>query len=621
MRIVKYVDKLALCWLLGMCASAWSVTLQGIVEDYKGDPLSSAQVWVSHDRQVYRSQSGADGKFVFHNLARGKIEVVAMKDGHSLGGVEGQLLGDMSVTVRLDKGKDLRVRVINGNYEPIEGARLKSMFVNESFTVNVEDLSQHGFPTIISDAQGVMTVPSMPMFGYTSLATSHPGYAEGMLPTFPIGTDVDLVMNPGIKVRGRVMNEGGDGVARARVSLSRQVQDKAMKFAEVLSDADGFYTVNVPPAKYFVTAMHQDYAIARPRSFDVEAGADEVLADVTMQEAHFVTGRFVMSDSGAAVPSAKVEYRDDQNVVFAETLSDVNGQFRVKVPSGQGSLVIIPPERLMTSIHNVLPLNIRDDRESDVGTIGLEPLPAIWGTVVDIRREPVANAYVRTLNSDPPVITRTNENGEYYIQLEKMIDAEKLEIYAEHPLRFQREVRKIEMNDAGRVNIELHSYRPLVNFMPELARNNLSDLLNESAPALSCTEWFNLPDDKKTLTLDELQGKIVVLTFWAGFDMSKRSQDRMEELKYLYSVFGDDPNVAFIGVHDASLEPYEIELVVRGAEIPFPVGCDSKQFDSFRDYKVNQIPQTVLINPSGLVQYYEVDGRLHTLVKAMLRAQ
>lgn len=599
---------------------AASVTLQGSVLDYKNDPVPNAKVWVSHDRQVYTGQTDATGEFLFRNLGRGKIEIVAMCEGHSLGGKEGQLLSDMNVTIKLDKPTDLSIRVINGKYEPIEGARLKSMFINEAFTVNIEDLSQHGFPSVRSNDAGIMIIPHMPRFGYTSLATSHPQYAEGMLPTFPIGTDVDLIMNPGIDVRGRVRNEDGIGVGRARVAISKFVQGNAMKFAEVLSDSDGFYTITVPPAQYFVTASHSDYAIAEPVGFSVNAGSEEVIADLTLPMAHFVIGRFVNQKSGDPVALTKVEYKGEQGTVFAETLSDVNGRFNIKVHGGIGHLVVTPPERLMTVMHNEIRVEI-EEVEVSVGTIALKPLPAIWGKVLDNRKEPIANAFVRTLNSDPAILTQTDAEGEYYIQLERMIIDEKLEIYVEHPYRFQRALAKIGMNEAGENDIEMRSFRPLLEFIPELAPNDLSELANEEAPPLECSDWFNLTDGKDSLSLEELRGKIVVLTFWAGFDLSGRSQNRITEIKYLHSIFRENPDVQFIGIHDASLQPYEVELVIGKAGISFPVGCDDNSFATFSAYSVHQIPQTVIIGPEGDLRYYEVEGRLHALIKGMLRGQ
>lgn len=600
---------------------AQAATLQGIVLDYKGDAVSGATVWVSQDRRVSVTTTDSEGAFALTNLARGTLEVVAMREGHSLGGKEGQLLGDDFVTLRLDKANDLSLRIISGKYEPIEGARLKRLFINESFSVNAEDLVPHGFPSVRSNAEGVMTIPHMPRFGYTSVAVSHVAYAESSLPTFPIGTEVDLIMNPGIKLRGRISDETGKGVARARVALSKIGQGQTIRFSEVLSDPDGFYTINVPPAEYFVVARHRDYAIAEPVMRTMWAGGDEVIADITLPEGHVIEGRTVMKGSGEAVPMSGVKYFDENGVVFAEAMSDREGRFEMTVAAGSGHLEITPPDRLMTVAHNTVPIEIESQKRISVKNIELAPLPAVFGQVFDNQQKRVPMAQVRSLNSDPPIITTTNEQGEYYIQIERMTDEGTLQLYVEHPHRFQRSAVEIDLQSSAQHDIRLQSFRPKLQFMPELARNNLSTMLEEPAPEWTCEEWFNLPEDLESLSLSDLSGKIVVLTFWAGFDMTGQSRMHFEELKYLHGLFGSNSDIQFVAIHDASLKPYEIELVARKWEIPFPVGCDEEAFTSFKAYHVNQIPQTVIIDSDGKLKYYEVEGRLHTLIKAMLRSR
>ncbi|MFP6584744.1 MAG: carboxypeptidase regulatory-like domain-containing protein [Candidatus Hydrogenedentota bacterium] len=601
--------------------SAHGATLQGLVVDYKNDPVAAAKVWVSHDRQVYMTSTDADGKFSISDLAPGKVEVVAMRDGHSLGGKEGQLLGDDFVTISLDKAKDLSLRIIDGRYEPIEGARLKSLFINEAFTVNVEDLVAHGFPSIRSDEKGIMLIPNMPRFGYTSIAVSHAAYAESALPPFPIGSEVDLIMNPGIKIRGRIFNSEGKGVPRARVSVFKISQGQQLRFSEVLSDAEGFYTMNVPPAEYYIVARHHDYAIADPLMRRIRAGSDDVIAEITLPDAHFIEGRMVMEGTGDAVAMTTIAYRDASGVVFAETMSDRDGRFTLTVASGVGSLEVTPPKRMMTVAHHTIPLDIGNKKTISINDILLKPLPAVTGIVFDNKGEPVPNAQVRTLNTRPSILTWTNEHGEYYIQIEKSTDEAFLHLYAEHPIRFQRTDVRVDLNTLEGHDLKLRSFRPKLQFMPELARNNLSMMLNEPAPEWSCEEWFNLPADQEFLSLASLKGKTVVLTFWAGFDLTGNSEAQLDELKYLYSIFKDNPKIQFVAIHDASLKPYEIDLVVRKWEIPFPVGCDVESFESFSTYNVNQIPQTVIIDPAGILKYYEVQGRLHTLIKAMLRSR
>jgi hypothetical protein len=239
--------------------------------------------------------------------------------------------------------------------------------------------------------------------------------------------------------------------------------------------------------------------------------------------------------------------------------------------------------------------------------------------VQDSEGAPVANALVRTIGADPPLYTQSDEDGQFRMQLDNVRGIGTVQLYAEHPLRFLRAKKEIDLRNPRPEELELKSFRPRLEFIPELSANNLSDLLNEPAPEWECTDWFNLPAGQDSVSLADLKGKIVVLTLWAGFDLGGKTRQRFQELEYLYGIFGEEDDVEFITIHDTMLNPPQIELIVKSWGIQFPVGCDAESFASFNSYRVLQIPQTVLIDKEGILKYYEVEDRLHTLIKAMRR--
>lgn len=598
--------------------SANAYELQGRVLDYLSVPVEGARVWVSHDRRVYTATTDADGHFLITDIEIGKIEIVAMKDDNSIGGKEGQLIGDDTVTIQLDKGRDLPMRIINYRYEPVNGARLKHLFINDTFTVNVEDLVPHGFPSIRSNAEGIMILPNMPRFGFTSMSVTHPDYAEGLLPTFPIGREIDMVLVDGVTLRGRITSESNEGIPRARVALAKFQGDQQVKFSEVLSDADGFYSISAPPAHYVVAAKHRDFVIGEPVSLWLRAGEEESIADLQLLTPHRVVGRMTM-ESGDPVSLVHITYRNEKGVLASQSVSDRDGRFAISIPTGNGTLIISPPDGLMTALYHEIPVDIHDDGDITLEDILLRPLPAITGIVLDEDGNPVPKAFVRTIDADPPVLTQSDANGQFYIQLHSLEGSSTIQVYAEDPYRFTRAANVIDLRNLTPQTLQLENFRPKLGFMPELASNNLSDLLNEPAPEWVCSDWFNLPEGVESISLVELKGKTVVLTLWAGFDLNGKTRRRMDELRYLYGVFGQEDDIAFVSIHDASLKPFEVELILRNWNLPFPVGCDDENFTSFQNYKVNQIPQTVIIDAEGNLKYYEVEGRLHTLIKAIRR--
>jgi hypothetical protein len=78
-------------------------------------------------------------------------------------------------------------------------------------------------------------------------------------------------------------------------------------------------------------------------------------------------------------------------------------------------------------------------------------------------------------------------------------------------------------------------------------------------------------------------------------------------------------DVVFVGVHDASVEPEEVEEYLAQYRIEWPVGCDADPFKTFVTYGINFIPQTVLIDKQGILRYHDVEGRLLELIKVLRR--
>jgi peroxiredoxin len=165
------------------------------------------------------------------------------------------------------------------------------------------------------------------------------------------------------------------------------------------------------------------------------------------------------------------------------------------------------------------------------------------------------------------------------------------------------------------VELRLEPFEPDLGKRPPIqGRNDLSKLLGKSAPKFQCTDWFN----STPLDLDKLKGKVVVLTMWGGFDDSPFSTNRMNQLRALYDLYnGVADDVAIVAVHDAGSDANEVAEYVKRFDLRFPVGKDADPFVSFVNYGINFIPQTVLIDKKGVLQYDQVEGRLLELVKSL----
>lgn len=597
--------------------TALAHTLSGVVVDASGGPVAGANVWLSQHRVPHVTRADAEGRFSFDGVATGLVQVVARKEGYALGGTEGECIDDIEIEVVLGEPIPTRLRIINTRYEPVPGARLKYLNVNDRFTVYVEDLVEYGFPSIRSDDEGFLTIPGLPKFAFASTAVSHPRYADGQLLALPAGIDeLDFPLPDGEKIRGRVSDASGQGVPRARVSVYRPTQQgSSFEITEVLTGPEGFYSAMAPPGAYYVATRHPDHAMPLPRPVEVAVGEESVV-DLTLPAPHRVRGK-ALDTQDQPVPLAVLAYRSD-DYVLDETVSDATGAFELVVPESEGILHITPPARMVTVKYPRMFIQVPEESTLDIDPIRFRALPDIRGHVVAENGAAVDKVLITSRNLDPPVIEITDENGEFLIQLDRVPDRP-LAFRAEHALRFLRADFEIDPVELAAPEVRLKRYRPNTEPVAGATLNDLSALVGEPAPEVACDAWFNLPPGRPSLDLVELRGKVVVLTLWAGFDFEGATRHRMEQLNALYALYRDVDDVAIVAVHDAGIEPHQVAEYVNAFGIKFPVGCDADPFQTFTNYRTSVIPQTVLIDKRGVLRHYQVEGRLLELIKELRR--
>ncbi|MFZ4791715.1 MAG: TlpA family protein disulfide reductase [Candidatus Competibacteraceae bacterium] len=107
--------------------------------------------------------------------------------------------------------------------------------------------------------------------------------------------------------------------------------------------------------------------------------------------------------------------------------------------------------------------------------------------------------------------------------------------------------------------------------------------------------------DGRTLTLEQLRGKPVLVTFWATTCPSC-----VEEMPHLVDLYRDlnPKGLEIIGVAMSYDPPEQVRAMVKQRQLPYPVVLDvqsriAREFDH-----VQLTPTTVLISPEGrIVQY------------------
>lgn len=443
---------------------------------------------------------------------------------------------------------------------------------------------------------------------------THLDYADTGVPYLPLmRTRQDIVLVPGVELRGRVM-AAGRPVEKARVVLFVESDKGDQPMADAISDKEGFYRLRAPEGVYRVAARHADFATAAPVPVQLKEGPEEHVADIALLPARIISGR-VLGPDDKPRPGVRVAYRAE-NTIYEETLTQNDGSFRVKAGVQKGNIQVMPPPGFITEKLAVVPFDLGESKEVRLSPIRIIPLPEVHGRVLDTDGKPAPGALVASLNLAPPFWAITDENGVFSIRLGHAAEGEKARFRAEHALRFLRAEFEVDPRDAKPVEARLAPFEPDTADRPvEPMHNDLSGLAGKKAPEFKCDVWFNT----QPLSLTDLAGKVVILYFWGLFDDSAYNINRLVELRALHDLLRGVDDVAIVAIHDASIEPPEVEDFIRRMELPYAVGCDADPFFSFVNYGVNMIPQTVLIDKEGTLRYFQVDGRLLELIKDLRR--
>ena len=580
--------------------------------DHEGKAVPGTRIWVMQKGQVRTVESGSEGKFTLDRIDVAMTEVVGLKEGFAIGGATALVVGDATVEVRLLPVDLITLKVLDSQSKPVAGAQIRSMLIQRSVLVSVEELAAHGFPSFRSTDDGILVIPHLPAGGFIQLVIGHPDFADSSVNYLPVESEQrNIVLQRGHRVSGRV-TYGGKGVSSARVTIFRTGTQGQKNFADVATDVEGFFTARVEPDVYGVAARHADYAPPAPVPVEVVPDGEVPPVNLELKPAKYIRGKVLLPGKKAG-SGTRVSYREG-GTVYEDTFTNNDGAFELKVPGGPGAISVIPPAGFVFPSPVDIQVDLGEAREVELKPIELEPLPVITGTIKDSDGKG-SPALVTALNLRIPYSVNTDEAGKFSMPLSFMPPVEKLQLRAEHKLRFQRSVFEVGIKKTQPADVKLETFTPDLAVRPaNPGANNLDGLIGKPAPALKVDGWVN----SEPLTLESLKGKVVVMLFWAGFD-EDMGPVVLRELMVLRELLADQEDVAFIGIHDAISGKDEIKQYIDAFEIPFPVMRDTDEQATFAEYGIVFIPQIVLLDKKGAVRYYQTEGRLLELIKGLRR--
>jgi len=109
--------------------------------------------------------------------------------------------------------------------------------------------------------------------------------------------------------------------------------------------------------------------------------------------------------------------------------------------------------------------------------------------------------------------------------------------------------------------------------------------------------------DGRTLTLEQLRGKPVLVTFWATTCPSC-----IEEMPHLIDLYRElhPKGLEIIGVAMAYDPPEQVRVMAAKRQIPYPVVLDTQARIAREFDNVRLTPTSVLISPDGHIMQYRL---------------
>lgn len=109
--------------------------------------------------------------------------------------------------------------------------------------------------------------------------------------------------------------------------------------------------------------------------------------------------------------------------------------------------------------------------------------------------------------------------------------------------------------------------------------------------------------DGHTLTLEQLRGKPVLVTFWATTCPSC-----IEEIPHLVELYRElnPKGLEIIGVAMVYDPPEQVRALAKQRQIPYPIVLDTQERIAREFDNVRLTPTSVLISPEGRIMHYRL---------------
>lgn len=371
-----------------------------------------------------QAATDAGGRFEIPDLPAGSYRIAVKASGFApavIPGVEvaGEARSVDLGTIFLDPGVHLEGRVTDPTGAPLEAARV-AVQLQEGPLAGVLDAGVVEPRMAVTDAEGRFEIPDLAPQQRLELRVSKNGYAaktvEGL--RAPAEEPVEIVLQPGGRVEGVVVDADGAPVRDARVSvgelmrlsMGRKLVRPHHPSGLASTGEDGRFVVSdLPTGELALGATKKGYLPSQIHQLEIEPGAVPEDVRVVLERGATVTGR-VLGPDGAPLPRASVRHVGSLSL-DGRAQTDGDGRFRLEaVPLGPGSL---------EADHESFSRVVRDvevEPGEQVVDFQLERGRSLSGRVVDENGAPIPEAEVGLRGEGDSWIEATDPGGGFRFQ-------------------------------------------------------------------------------------------------------------------------------------------------------------------------------------------------------------
>jgi len=379
---------------------AGTLQLEGQVVGPDDKAVGDAIVWLG-SVPPRSTTSNDDGSFSFDRLVARSYTLTA-EAGELVGGPITYKLTPSSdpVVLRLSEGATVVARIVDESKQPIVGAN-----------IHAYDMGDH---TVRTDAKGEATLkPVRP--GYVAVQAVADGYAPNTgyatVGTAGAKASLTLTLHKGFSVAGRVIDEAGKPIAKAKVYTRggewsgdwspEDVGDEANRAShDVMTDDKGGFSFRaLASGNHTLTAVDGEHAPGRtPIVVDGRALSG---VEITMKTGGTVAGR-VVDTANKPVPFVQVRIAGAGNQMWSlgrrQAISDREGKFELR---GLVRTKLQARAESDTAASKVVEVDLTQTGAKQDLVLVLDQVGTIAGIVVDDAGQPVPEVLV---NAFPDIL-------------------------------------------------------------------------------------------------------------------------------------------------------------------------------------------------------------------------